>query len=78
MMKHSKAMDKKANIVLAVIKIVYDRFPETIAETQSFINKHAARNAARKIFLLTRYFLVLIITVNFFLCYDVMLLYGLL
>ena len=39
MMKHSKAMEKKTNIVLAVIKIVSDRFPETIAETQSFINK---------------------------------------
>ena len=48
MMKHSKAMDKKTNIVLAVIKIVCDRFPETIAETQSFINKTCSEECCKE------------------------------
>ena len=34
-MKYFKAMDKKAKITLAVIKKVFDKFPET----QTFIDK---------------------------------------
>ena len=33
------------------------------------LTKHTAKNAAKKTFLLTRYFLALIVIVNFFLCY---------
>ena len=67
-------MDKKAKIDLAAIKIS----PASFLKCKRLLAKHTAKNAAKKTFLLTRYFLALIIIVNFFLCYVAMLLYGLL
>ena len=67
-------MDKKAKIALAVMERVCDKF----SETHAFIDKSYSEECHKKTFQLTRYLLALIISVNYFLCYVVMLRYGLL
>ena len=65
--KNILAMDKKTKIALA------------IQLTMKLLTKQTEKNAAKKTLPMTKYYLVLIIIVNFFLCYVcVMLLYGLL
>ena len=59
-------MDKKAKIALAVIKKVYDSFPET----QEFIGKTYVEQCWKENTSVDEYFLPLIITVSFFLYYD--------
>ena len=67
-------MDKKAKIALAIIK----KYMTSFLKRKNLLIKHMAKNVANKAFLLTMYFLALIIIVNVPLCYVVMLLYGLL
>ena len=66
-------MDKKPKINLAVIKKMFDKFPET----RAFIDKAYCEKCCKETFMLTRYFLTLVIIVNFSLCYGLFL-YGLL
>ena len=65
-------MDKKAKIALPVLKKSMTSF----LKRRNLLTKPTSRNAAKKTFLLPRYFLALIVIVNFFLYYVVMLLSG--
>ena len=57
-------MDKKAKIALAVIQKVYDKF----LKRNNLLTRHISKNATKKKFPLTSYFLTLLTIVNFFLC----------
>ena len=74
LMNYFKTTEKKAKKALAVINKVFDKFPET----QTFINKAYNEECRKENISLKRYFLALLTIVNFFLCYDVMLFFGLL
>ena len=74
LMNYFKTTEKKAKKALAVINKVFDKFPET----QTFINKTYNEECRKENISLKRYFLALLTLVNFFLCHDVMLLFGLL
>ena len=69
-------MNKKAKIALAIIK----KFTLSFLKLENSLTKHTDREkyAAEKTLLLTSYYLVLIITIKFIFCFDVMLLYDLL
>ena len=73
LMKYFKAMSRKTKIALLLEKSVMISY----LILGYLLTKHTAKNTAKKTFLLASYFLTLIITVNFFLCY-IMFLYGLL
>ena len=61
-----------------VIWLLQKKFTIIFLKLEYLLANCTAKNAAKKIFLLTRHFLTLIIFVNIFLRYDFMLIYGLL